>query len=152
MEARTEARTAQEWLLQVREADEEIHLLRRTMYDAWLQAVRTTPSLDGLPVQHSPDPHKFDGIAELDEAIYDRIRELSAIKARAVRVIAMLPDPRQRKVLTAYYVDCRTADGRRRTWEMVAVELGLSFRQTMYSRDSALRAMEELGEFCGGIA
>ena len=141
--------TAKEWLTQVREADEEIQILRRSMFDAWLQAVKTTPTLDGVVVQHSADPHRFDGIAELDEAIYDRIRELSAMKARAVRVIAMLSDPRQRQVLTAYYVDCRTRDGRRKTWEMVAVDLSLSWRQLMYCRNAALQAVEN---FCDRIA
>lgn len=138
-----------EWLQQVREADDEILLLRRSMFDAWALATKTTPTLDGVAVQHSSDPHRYDSIAELDEAIYDRIRELSSMKAKAVRIIAQLPDPRQRKVLTAYYVDSRDASGRRKTWEMVAVELSLSWRQVMYSRDAALRAVQE---FCDRIA
>lgn len=135
--------TAKEWLTQVREADEEIQILRRSMFDAWLQAVKTTPTLDGVVVQRSADPHRFDGIAELDEAIYDRIRELSAMKAKAVRVIAMLPDPAQRKALTAYYVDCRTTDGRRKTWEMVAVELSYSWSRLMEIRSAAMAALDE---------
>lgn len=135
--------TAQEWLTQVREADEEIQILRRSMFDAWLLAIKTTPTLDGVAVQTSHDPHKFDGIAELDEAIYDRIRDLSAMKAQAVRVIAGLPDPRQRKALTAYYVDCRDREGRKKTWEMVAVELSYSFSQLMEIRSRALRALDE---------
>jgi len=141
--------TAQEWLNQVREVDDEIKVLRRSMFDAWAQATSTTPSLDGVAVQHSPDPHKFDGVAELDEAISDRIQELSAMKAQAVRIIALLSDPRQRQVLTAYYVDCRTRDGVRKTWEMVCVELSLSWRQLMYSRQAALQAVEE---FCDRFA
>lgn len=141
--------TAQEWLQQVRETDEEIQILRRSMFDAWANVTRTTPVLTGVAVQHSADPHKYDAWAELDEAVYDRIRELSAMKAQAVRIIAMLPDPRQRKVLTAYFVDSRDKDGRIKTWEMVAVELSLSYRQLMYSRDAALRAVEK---FCDRIA
>lgn len=135
--------TAQSWLQQVREADEEIQILRRSMFDAWTLAVRTTPTLDGAAVQHSPDPHRFDGIAELDEAIYDRIRDLSAMKAQAVRVIGLLPDPQQRKVLTAYYVDCRTTDGRKKTWEMVAVELCYSWSRLMEIRSQAMKALNE---------
>ena len=134
---------AQEWLTQVREADEEIQILRRSMFDAWALAVKTTPTLDGVAVQTSHDPHRFDGIAELDEAIYDRIRELSAMKAKAVRVISTLPDPRQRKALIAYYVDCRDDRGRKKTWEMVAVELAYSFSQLMEIRSRALRALDE---------
>lgn len=134
---------AQEWLTQVREADEEIQILRRSMFDAWALATSTTPTLDGIAVQTSHDPHRFDGIAELDEAIYDRIRELSAMKAKAVRVISTLPDPRQRKALIAYYVDCRDDRGRKKTWEMVAVELAYSFSQLMEIRSRALRALDE---------
>ena len=141
--------TAQEWLGQVRDADDEIQLLRRSMFDAYLAVTSTTPRLDGVRTQSSPDPHRFDSIAELDEAIYDRIRELSALKAQAVRVISALPDPRQRKVLIAYYVDCRDAHGRKKTWEMVCVELALSWRQLMYSRKAALDAVEK---FCDRIA
>lgn len=134
---------AQEWLTQVREADEEIQILRRSMFDAWALATSITPTLDGIAVQTSHDPHRFDGIAELDEAIYDRIRELSAMKAKAVRVISTLPDPRQRKALIAYYVDCRDDRGRKKTWEMVAVELAYSFSQLMEIRSRALRALDE---------
>ncbi len=141
--------TAQEWLTQVRDADDEIQILRRSMFDAWALATRTTPVLDGVGISGTPDPHKFDGIAALDEAIYDRIRDLSEMKAQAVRIIALLPDPRQRMVLSAYYVDCRDSDGRKKTWEMVAVELSLSWRQLMYCRGAALRAVEE---FCDRIA
>ncbi len=141
--------TAQEWLQQVREVDDEVQILRRSMFDAYALATKTTAGLDGVAVQASPDPHKFDGVAELDEAIWERIRMLSAMKAKAVRVIGALQDPRQRQVLTAYYVDCRTHDGQRKTWEMVAVELHMSFRQLWYTRGAALRAVEE---FCDRIA
>ena len=140
---------AQEWLQQVRAADDEIQILRRSMFDAYAQATSTTAPLDGVVVQHSADPHRFDGIAELDEAISDRIRDLSAMKAQAVRTIARLPDPRQRQVLTAYYIDCRDRHGQRKTWEMVAVELALSWRQLMYTRRQALEAVEK---FCDRIA
>lgn len=141
--------TAEKWLRQVREVDDEILLLRRSMLDAWTQATGTTISTDGVPVQSSSDPHKFDRMAELDETIYNRIHELSSMKAAAVRAISQLEDPRERQVLIAYYVDCRDASGRKKTWEMVAVELSLSFRQTMYARSSALKGIQA---FCDRIA
>ena len=135
---------AQEWLQQVRAADDEIQILRRSMFDAYAQATSTTAPVDGVVVQHSADPHRFDGIAELDEAIYDRIRDLSAMKAQAVRTIARLPDPRQRQVLTAYYIDCRTKDGLRKTWEIVAVELFMSWGSLMNTRKAALDAVDKI--------
>lgn len=135
---------AQEWLQQVRAADDEIQILRRSMFDAYALATSTTAPVDGVVVQHSADPHRFDGIAELDEAIYDRIRDLSAMKAQAVRTIARLDDPRQRQVLTAYYIDCRTKDGQRKTWEMVAVELFMSWGSLMNTRKAALDAVDKI--------
>lgn len=135
---------AHEWLSQVREVDDEILVLRRSMFNAWALATATTPSLDGVAVQTSHDPHKFDGVAELDEAIYDRIRELSAMKAKAVRAISSLPDPRQRKVLMAYYVDCRTQSGRKKTWEMVCVELYMSWGCLMDTKKAALCAVGKI--------
>lgn len=135
---------AHEWLSQVREVDDEILVLRRSMFNAWALATSTTPSLDGVAVQTSHDPHKFDGVAELDEAIYDRIRELSAMKAKAVRAIAALPDPRQRKVLMSYYVDCRTQSGRKKTWEMVCVELYMSWGCLMDTKKAALCAVGKI--------
>ena len=134
--------TAREWLEDVREADTEVLRLRHAMYDAWLNATATVGSMSDTPVQTSPDPHRLDAVAILDEAIYDRIRDLNAMKAKAVRVISALPDPRQRQVLLAYYVDSRDARGVRKTWEMVAVELSMSWRTLFRIRDAALEAVK----------
>lgn len=141
--------TAKEWLEAVRHVDDEVAVLRRSMFDAYSQLTSGVAQMNAAPVHGSPDPHKFDRVAILDEAIYDRIAELSAMKAQAVNVISRLADPRQRQVLLAYYVDSRTADGRKKTWEMVCVELSLSWRQLMYSRSAALTAVEA---FCDRIA
>lgn len=141
--------TAKEWLEAVRHVDDEVAVLRRSMFDAYSQLTSGVAQMNAAPVHGSPDPHKFDRVAILDEAIYDRIAELSAMKAQAVNVISRLEDPRQRQVLLAYYVDSRTSDGQRKTWEMVCVELHLSWRQLMYSRSAALTAVEA---FCDRIA
>lgn len=140
---------AKQWLEAVRHVDDEVAVLRRSMFDAYALATSGVAQLDGVRAQTSLDPHKFDRIAILDEAVYDRIQELCALKAQAVNVITKLDDPRQRQVLLAYYVDSRTADGRKKTWEMVCVELSLSWRQLMYTRSSALQAVEK---FCDRIA
>lgn len=134
--------TAKEWLEQVREADTEILRLRHAMLDAWLLATRTTGEFSDTPVQTTPEPHRMDSVAILDEAIYDRIRELNAMKADAVRRICAIQDSRQRQVLLAYYVDSRDRDGQRKTWEMVAVELHMSWRTLFRIRDAALAAVQ----------
>ena len=140
---------AKQWLESVRHVDDEVAVLRRSMFDAYALVTSGVAQLEGVRTSGSPDPHKFDRIAILDEAVYDRIQELSALKAQAVNVISKLADPRQRQVLLAYYVDSRTADGRKKTWEMVCVELSLSWRQLMYTRSAALQAV---GKFCDRIA
>ena len=137
-----ETMSARELLEQVREADDEILLLRRSVWDTWAKLTSTTAALDGVVVQHTSDPHRLDAVADLDDAVYARIAELSAMKARAVRLISRLTIPAQRKVLLAYYVDGVDARGRRKTWEGVAYELGYSLRQAQRIRDDALAAVE----------
>lgn len=134
--------SARELLEQVREADDEILLLRRSVWDTWAKLTSTTAAVDGVVVQHTSDPHRLDAVADLDEAVYARIAELSAMKARAVRMISGLASPMQRKVLLAYYVDGVDARGRRKTWEGVAYELGYSLRQIHQLRNDALAAVE----------
>lgn len=138
--------TAKEWLEQVREADEEIERLRHAVLDTWLQLTRTTPSFTAAAVQSTPEPHRYDAVAILDEAVYDRIRDLSAMKAQAVRVICALPDPRQRQVLLAYYVDCRDRFGEKKTWEAVAVEVHMAYPTLFRIRGAALAALDAKNE------
>lgn len=141
--------TAKAWLEEVRHVDDEVAVLRRSMFDAYAMATSATSRLSEAKAQTSPDPHKFDRIAILDEAIYDRIAELSAMKAKAVKVISSLEDPRQRQVLLAYYVDSRTSDGVKKTWEMVCVELSYSWSRLHEIRSAAIAALDEKADRSG---
>ena len=134
--------SARELLEQVREADGEIILLRQSVWETWAKLTSTTAPLDGVVVQHTADPHKLDAVGELDGVVYSRIAELSAMKARAVRLIASIPSPVQRQVLLSYYVNGVDRYGRRQTWEGVAYELGYSLRQVHRFRDEGLAAVE----------
>lgn len=136
--------SARELLEQVREADDEILILRRSVWDTWAKLTSTTAAPDGVVVQHTADPHRLDAVADLDDAVYARIAELSAMKARAVRLISGLASPMQRKVLLAYYVDGVDARGRRKTWEGVAYELGYSLRRVQQLQAEGLAAVENL--------
>ena len=136
--------SARELLEQVREADEEILLLRQSVWDTWAKLTSTTAPLDGVVVQHTADPHKLDAVADLDDAVCARIRELSAMKAQAVRLITGLSNPSQRRVLLAYYVDGIDSRGRKKTWEGVAYELGYSLRRVQQIQNDALIAVERL--------
>lgn len=134
--------SARELLEQVREADGEIDILRESVWSTWARLTSTTAAVDGVVVLHSADPHALDAVGDLDSAVYARIAELSAMKARAVRLISGLESPAQRRVLLSYYVNGVDARGRRKTWEGVAYELGYSLRQAQRIRDDALDAME----------
>ena len=142
MDIKSERMTIQEQLMDIRDADAEIETLRLSMFDAWLQATRITAELDGISVQSTPEPHKYDTIAILDSAIGDRLRRLNAQRARAIELIGDAPTSLQRQVLMAYYVDCRAADGRRKTWDMVAAQLHLSARQAQRVASDAITALE----------
>lgn len=134
--------SARELLEQVRMADEEILMLRQIVWDAWTKLTSTTAPLDGVVVQHSSDPHRLDAVGDLDSAVYARIAELTALKARAVRMIAGIASPIPRQVLLSYYVNGVDRFGRKKTWEGVAYELGYSLRQVHRYRDAGLAAVE----------
>lgn len=134
--------SARELLEQARSADEEILMLRQAVWDAWSRLTSVTAPVDGVVVQQSADPHRLDAVGDLDSAVYARISELTALKARAVRVISGVPSPLPRQVLLSYYVNGVDRFGRRKTWEGVAYELGYSLRQVHRFRDEGLAAVE----------
>jgi DNA-directed RNA polymerase sigma subunit (sigma70/sigma32) len=136
--------SARELLEQVREADGEIDILRESVWSTWARLTSTTAAMDGVVVQHSADPHALDAVGDLDSAVYARIAELSAMKARAVRLISGLESPAQRRVLLSYYVNGVDARGRRKTWEGVAYELGYSLRRVQQLQTEGLAAVEKL--------
>ena len=90
----------------------------------------------------SSDPHRLDAAAKLAGDVDAKLHELAEAKRAALGVINRLDDSRQRSVLLAYYVNCRTRDGRRKTWEDVAGDLRYSLRQVHRLRDDGLAAVE----------
>lgn len=135
--------TVKQWLSRAREADGEVERLLAMRSNAWAAAVRVVSVLDGVGRRPKQDAHRFESLAALDEEVSRELERANAAKAEALRAIGALADPQQRKVLRAYYVDCRLPDGRRKTWEMVAVELSMSWRSLMRLHAAALRALED---------
>lgn len=132
--------TASKALSLSREITREICVLERAREAAFNQATRITAAISTDRIDHSSDPHPFDTLAILDDAICTRLRTLAEKKAAALRMINSLDDPRQREVLIAYYVG--SEDGRPKTWGQVSAELYISERQAQRVHASALAALD----------
>ena len=135
---------ARELLKQVRSIDDEVAQLRMLRASTWEMLTRTTAQLTQDGVRGGGDPHRMDAAARMAGDVDAKLRELAEAKRAALEVVNALDDSRQRAVLLAYYVNCRTPDGGRKTWEMVAVELHLSWRSLMRARAAAIAAVEKL--------
>ena len=134
--------SARELLEQVRYIDDEVAELRELRASVWDDLTSTTARLSQVAVFGSSDPHRLDAAAKLAVDVDAKLHELAEAKRAALGVINRLDDSRQRSVLLAYYVNCRTRDGRRKTWEDVAGELRYSLRQVHRLRDDGLAAVE----------
>ena len=134
--------SARELLEQVRYIDDEVAELRELRASVWDDLTSTTARLSQVAVFGSSDPHRLDAAAKLAGDVDAKLHELAEAKRAALCVINRLDDSRQRAVLLAYYVNCRTRDGRRKTWEDVAGDLRYSLRQVHRLRDDGLAAVE----------
>lgn len=128
-------------LASARAADDELSVLLQTRQAVWTQATNVTSEISAVPKPGSPEVHRFDSLAALDEEIVSRIEQLNELRARVFREISTLRDPTQRAVLTAYYVTVRNVNGKKVTWEDVADGVRYSLVQVKRVRDAALAAL-----------
>lgn len=136
--------TVKQELAQLREADLEIAILENTRAAAFAQATRATVTPTDTGIKSQIDPHRFDGLAILDDELVRRINALAAAKTNTVKRIYQLEKPRYREILTAYYINSRTPEGKRKTWEDVQEELFLSWSSLMQDHRNALLTLEKL--------
>ena len=136
--------SARELLEQVRYIDDEVAELRELRASVWDDLTSTTARLSQVAVFGSSDPHRLDAAAKLAGDVDAKLHELAEAKRAALGVINRLDDSRQRSVLLAYYVNCRTRDGRRKTWEDVAEDLFYSRSRLYDLRNDALTAVGKL--------
>ena len=92
------------WLNRAWGAEKEIKRLEAIRMDVFDRLTQTTGSYDKLAVRSSPDPHKLDGLAALDERVVDKINRKAAIQAEVLDAIDLLDDHRFRAILTDRYV------------------------------------------------
>ena len=96
------------WLNRARGVDEEIRGLERTRREMFERLTSVTQSYDKASVISSPDPHKLDGAAALDEKITEQINRLTMIQTEILEAICQLKESRLRNVLKCRYVDCKS--------------------------------------------
>lgn len=108
----------------------EIVALREARRQAYDYATRVTASF-GTGRQRSPDPHRFDRMAELDNLIGQKVDELTAAKTAILNAVYLLDDPRQRTVLIEHYITGTC-------FEAVAFKMGYEVRQIFRIHRAAL--------------
>lgn len=129
--------TAKQFLNRARRIDREISQLIELKQHTRDRLTNITQTLAADIVSGSPDPHKFDKLAELENDINDKIDELVEVKREIFLVIQQVPSRTHRLVLMSYYLDMNT-------WEQTAVNMNYSWRQTMRIHGLALVEVEKL--------
>lgn len=129
--------TAKQWLNRGRQIDQEISKLMETRELIEARLTSITQSYDSDGAQSTKDPHKFDRLAEINNQIESRTRDLIMVKAEIIEMINQLYDRRQRLVLLSYYVDGKT-------WEKTAVDLNYSYMHVMRIHGYALMEIEKM--------
>ena len=128
---------AKQFLSRGRWIEREITALIRTRDETRDRLTHITQNYDSDGAQSTKDPHKFDGLVELEYRLDERIDALYAVKAEILDTIGRLDDSRERIALQKYYIDMLS-------WEQVAVELNYTWRQTMRIRKTALEHIETI--------
>lgn len=106
----------------------------REAYRAMLTSV--TPNLSGDVVQSTKDPHKFDRLAEYDDALGANIAEYDHIMWEIHTTIHKVKDSRYRLLLLDRYTLFKS-------WEQIAVDECYNIRHVWRLHGEALKAVEE---------
>ena len=101
--------------------DQHITSLLATRDKLKASAESITPNYDGIVVDGTRDPHKYDGHVQMEDMIDREVDRLYAVKQEILAVILSMPsetegDKASRDLLTKRYVDCSK-------WENIAVEM-----------------------------
>ena len=129
--------TTKEWLMRGWKLNREIDKLieAREAYRAMLTSVTANPS--GDVVQSTKDPHKFDRLAEYDDALGADIAEYDHIMWEIQTTIHKVRDSRYRLLLLDRYTLFKT-------WEQIAVDECYNIRHVWRLHGEALKAAEPI--------
>lgn len=128
---------AKTWLNRARTIEEELEVLHRARAIMIAQLTKGTQDTTGDVVQSTKDPHRFDHLGELAEAIDSRTRELDRVKAEILRGVNKVPDGLCRIVLIERYLN-------HKSFERLADDNHISRRNVWRIHGRAIKFMEEV--------
>lgn len=129
--------TTKEWFSRGRRLDDHINSLLSTRDKLKASAESITPNYDGLVVDGTKDPHKYDGLVAMEDMIDREIDRLYDIKQEILTVVLQMQDTRYRDVLTKRYIDGLS-------WEQIAVDMKYDYFYVKGAlHGNALKAAEE---------
>ena len=137
-------KSAKQYLSRARHLDNDINVLLLARASAYESLTRVTQNYDGDSTTGTKDPHKYDRLVELSAMIDSKTDEYVDALKDILQTIMMVPDDRQRNVLTLYYTAKDEKTGKPLTWEQVAVELHYSWKQTRRIHGRALQSVEDI--------
>lgn len=97
----------EQWLGRARGITREIEILEQSRKAEYDRVTSIASQLSGTAgTSASPDPHKFDRLAEYADELLRREQSLLEVKAEVSRSISAVEDDRYRKILHLRYCDC----------------------------------------------
>lgn len=132
-------REVKQWLWRARGIDKEIASLQKYREKEYERLTSITAQLSGMTVSSTKDPHKYDSLSELNDAIDRSIKELEKIKSEILDAINRLEDQRYRSILRSYYVYGMNL-------EKIAVEMNYSFPHIKRLRREAIESLKMILE------
>lgn len=128
--------TPKQWLRRGIRIDQEINVLVHTR-DGLKRRLTSAVGVHVEGHNESPDPHKFDRLVELNDAIDRKIDEMVAVKTEITETIFKLEDRRYRELLLLRYINGED-------WDPIADELHYSKRHVTKLHGWALDAVAKI--------
>ena len=137
-------RAAEIYLGEIRKLSRHINQINSEIEKLRRMQMNITPKLDSSPVQSSGNMNSRD--SALSNSIIDYERELVTTrknwidaKQEARAVIDLMEHPKYQVFLRMYYIDCEKSNGKLKSLEEVAEELGLSYRHVFRIKKESLK-------------
>lgn len=102
--------TARQWLGRARDISSQLESWREVRQSLFDGLTKTTQNYSSDGAQTTKDPHKYDRLAELNEIINQKEKELDGLKLEITEKILCIPSGNQRAVLLSYYVAGKTVE------------------------------------------
>ena len=132
---------AKEYLLQIRDITARVKLLQREIESLRTEAEGISISLDGMPRGSGGGKDKTARLAillaECETALTEEASKLWSKRIRIISQLGELKNPKHQQILHLRYVECKT-------WEVIAVEMDITWRYCYMLHGNALKEFEEI--------